>query len=73
MITSGYQKSTSDRESILHKIADAERQITNLNQQREEAEATLRSLRNRLALYDNENPRQATPTNGFAGNVKSPE
>ena len=52
--------STSDRESILHKIADAERQIKSLNQQREKVEATLRSLRERLTLYDDENPRQPT-------------
>jgi hypothetical protein len=52
--------STSDRESILHKIADAERQIESLNQQREKVEATLRSLRERLTLYDDENPRQPT-------------
>jgi len=52
--------STSDRESILHKIADAERQIESLNQQREKVEATLRSLRQRLTLYDDENPRQPT-------------
>ena len=52
--------STSDRESILHKIADAERQFASLNQQRDKAEVTLRLLRERLALYDNENPRQPT-------------
>ncbi len=52
--------STSDRESILHKIAGAERQIASLNQQREKVAETLRSLRERLALYDDENPRQPT-------------
>ena len=52
--------STSDRESILNKIADAERQIKSLNQQREKVEATLLSLRERLTLYDDENPRQPT-------------
>ena len=52
--------STSDRESILHKIADAERQIKSLNQQREKVEATLLSLRERLTLYDDENPSQPT-------------
>jgi hypothetical protein len=31
--------STSYRESILHKIVDAERQIENLNEQREKVEA----------------------------------
>jgi len=57
--------STSDRESILHKIAHAERQIESLNQQREKVEATLRSLRERLTLYDDENPRQpTTPATG---------
>ena len=52
--------STSDRESILHMIADAERHIESLNQQREKVEATLRSLRERLTLYDDECPRQPT-------------
>jgi superfamily II DNA or RNA helicase len=52
--------STSDRESILHKIADAERQIASLDQQREKFAATLRSLQERLSLYNDENPRQPT-------------
>ncbi len=56
----GYEMSTSDRDSLLRKIADAERQIGDLRQQQEEVEAALRSLRRRLSLHDEQNPHQAT-------------
>ncbi len=52
--------STPGRDSILRKIADAEGQIASLNQQREDVAATLSSLRERLALYDEENRRHLT-------------
>ena len=52
--------STSNSESILHQIAEAERQISGLRQQQEEVETTLRTLRERLSLHDDENPHQAT-------------
>ena len=57
---SGREINISDRESILRKIADAERQIAGLNQQPEDVAATLSSLRERLALYDEENRRHLT-------------
>jgi len=46
---------TSDRNNFLIKIAEVEKQIANLHQQQVTAETTLRSLRERLAQYDNEN------------------
>ena len=52
--------STPNRDSILRKIADAERHIGDLRQQQEEVEATLRLLRRRLSLHDDQNPHQAT-------------
>jgi superfamily II DNA or RNA helicase len=61
--------STSNRESILHQIADAERQIAGLRQQQEEVEATLRTLRESLYLHDDENSHQATTPAAVADSV----
>jgi superfamily II DNA or RNA helicase len=47
---------TSDREIVLHKIAEVEQQITRLRKQQEEAESTLISLREHLASSDGETP-----------------
>jgi len=47
---------TSDREIVLHKIAEVEQQITRLRKQQEEAKSTLISLREHLASSDGETP-----------------
>ena len=46
--------SISDRERILRRIAEVEDRISNLREQQEEAEATLRSLRDQLGRSDPE-------------------
>ncbi|MFQ5644076.1 MAG: DEAD/DEAH box helicase family protein [Thiogranum sp.] len=47
---------TSDREIILQRISEVERQITQLRKQQEEAESTLISLQEHLASSDDETP-----------------
>ncbi len=64
--------STSDRDSILRKIADAERPIGDLRQQQEEVEATLRLLRRRLSLHNDQNPHQATTPAAAAVSAAKP-
>jgi len=43
---------TSDREIVLHKIAEVEQQIAGLQEQQKEAETTLLSLRKQLQQND---------------------
>ena len=46
---------TSDRESILREIARVKEELASLRKQQEEAEETLRSLRERLSFHSKEN------------------
>ena len=51
---------TSDRKSILTKIAETKKQIAELHQQQKAAETRLQSLQEHLAQYDDKNAYQTT-------------